>query len=663
MTKRIFKGMGIFAAALAMLMFMAFVPVSAIAAGQKLPAESCGYKVPNAESTDFSFIDVLITTGSTATITLKLHGNYYVGPEKISVNGTESNPYTLTITAYQGEAYALNSSGGQIAHADRLELTRVYLNHEAGYAKLYDCASSSTEGKLYLGNFIFSSYSNGNLRMVNRVPLAHYAFGIISWEMNYAFEPDALRAQAVAAKCYGASYISDSNVYYDTQDGFGSATSCQGYRGYSTNANRLTTMQYCIDVVGTALAYDGRVIPTFYGATNGGETALPSHIFGGSNYDAAYGVRIDDIEFEYVVDRRQELNIMFGETPSDSKFRDFILGKVRDNTGYAPAAVVSVDEMYAYDPVEGTERNMQRVYVKATVRYWDDTVAQHEIDFEATDLNTYDLTDWDYSGDSYTSSNNNVFTRNYEMYWGRETMTEVQTDDGVEMREGYDLFFARHGHGIGLSQMGANVYADPSICGWDYRSILEFYYANFDLITIEEANPELPLTASDEIVAYGECTSNGTNFRVGPSTSYNSLGTLSAGEHIDIIGTSGTWYQAIWDGHFGYIHRDYVDITMFPAPADSVFTVYDGITNASTTLRSAPFSASPSLAILAADTELTVWATIGSWYYVQTASGACGFVSASDVDILSAYQYSGVAIINKAPRLHNSISLGGRRRL
>lgn len=629
----------------ALIMAVLLLPISAFAEGAlkvssiddaHTEADECGVKTPTTDL-DFSFIKVLITTGSTGTVKLKLYGNYYIGTDRISLNGTASAPYVLTVTTYNGEAYAKNSSGTTIAHAALLELKRVYLNHDAGYAVLYECASSSTEGKSYLGNFIFSSTSDGVLRMVNNVPLAHYCYGIVSYEMNYAFEPAALRAQAVAAKCYGMSYINTNDVYYSTQDGFGSATSCQSYRGYSTNANRLTTLQYCVDVAGVALSYADRIIPTFYGATDGGETALPSHAFGGSNYDAAYGVRLDDYEFEYITNRRETISITFGSAPEDNKFCDFILCKIRDALTYAPNSVISIDEMYAYDPVEGTERNMQRVYVKATVGYPDGNTAVREIDFAATQLSTYTLSDLDYSGNYYTTSNHHVFMSNYEMYWGREVSS------------GYELYFCRHGHGVGLSQLGANVYADPEVLNWDYRQILQFYYANFDLIDITEANPESPLSTSDTILAYGVCTAS-ASFYVGGSTAYNTIGTVSANEHIDIIGIYGGYYQAIWDGHFGYINKDNVEITMFPSPADAVFTVHSATTISSVNLRTAPFSSAGLITNLPAGTSITIWVAIGGWYYVETPANGCGFLSGAYVSITSTYQVSGVALINKAPQ-------------
>ena len=48
------------------------------------------------------------------------------------------------------------------------------------------------------------------------------------------------------------------------------------------------------------------------------------------------------------------------------------------------------------------------------------------------------------------------------------------------------------------------------------------------------------------------------NFRKGPSTSYSRITTISKGNYVEVISTSGNWVKAKYNGKTGYIHKNYV---------------------------------------------------------------------------------------------------------
>lgn len=54
--------------------------------------------------------------------------------------------------------------------------------------------------------------------------------------------------------------------------------------------------------------------------------------------------------------------------------------------------------------------------------------------------------------------------------------------------------------------------------------------------------------------------SAGVNVRSGPSTSKSIVGTLSAGQRVETAGLAdnGTWYNVVFQGARGYVHRDYL---------------------------------------------------------------------------------------------------------
>ena len=288
-----------------------------------------------------------------------------------------------------------------------------------------------------------------------------------------------------------------------------------------------------------------------------------------TRYDGGYGVKKDDIEFNNYSSSKKLINVDFGGTGDNSRFLDFILCKINDTFSVNSKEVVSIDGLYAFDPLPGTTRNMRQLHVEATVKvrvYVADPTDTPEPTAAPTDnadcrsssergytlvtrsytfecpikqLRSYALTDVDGSGDDYSSSKY-VFTVAYKLYWGK-TKTN-----------GYTLIFARNGNGVGLSQIGANIRANPSTYAQTCQEIIAFYYPNFSIINITETAPELisgPDVNDPEIVAYGICTDNNTNFRTGPDTTYPSMGKVQANEHLDIVDASTNgWYKAIWNG-------------------------------------------------------------------------------------------------------------------
>ncbi len=609
---------------------------------------------------DFSIIRVLITLDTNDeqpkyAVRLVLHGEYYFKSEMYCLNGNGLEGCCVIIRKEGALINAYNEEGALIASGEKLELNRVYVSHEAGYATLYSDISGysrstpANNGFSYLGNFVFGTDGNGGLMVVNHVPLAHYIYGVVGYEMNYTCPPESLKAQAIAAKCFGMSFMANE-PYWDVKDGYCDSL-YQKYRGYSRDPNVLTTLQYCLDVIGEGLSYDGKIIPTFFGASNGGETSLPSIAFGGHSYDMAYSVSIDSVDFA-ASKNRKTMHISFGpQTAPDeygSRFLDFILSKARAAYGVAYNSVVSIDQAYCYMPQSGTQRNMKMMYVRATVAAPNGSQLDLELSFETKELKERALQDYDGSGDVYNSWAPCVFNSAFKIFWG------------VGTSGGYTLYLCRFGHGIGLSQDGAAAMAKPEYGSKTYREILSFYYPNFVSIEITEANPEAPLLTTLDASAYGRCMGGTVYIRTEPRIAADTvLDVIELGDHIDIISSTrdGRWYNVLSNGHMGYMSYKFVSIDMFPAPADAVFTLYTAEAKAGALLYPVPSIFAEDAAALSSE-SMTLWASLGNWYYAVTADGAAGYVRVDDVIITDEYEFNGSEpIISMAPTPRYFISI------
>ena len=316
---------------------------------------------------DFSTIRVLITIGSTNSIGLDLTTSYTLTGHSGTITGSTTSPYPISVTRSGSTITVTNrNSGSTLASGTDIYLTRVEQDYELGMAQLVSCASSSTQDRRYLGNFRFTVL-DGTFSMINIVPMAYYIYGIVGYELNPYCEDEALLAQAVAAKTFSMYFYDTSEgSSYDVKDGY-SSSMYQAYRGFRDN--RISTMYHCLAVIGTALAYEDSFAPTCYGHSNGGETTLPSTVFGSSTawYDAGYDVRFDEIEFRNYTDDTDTISITFGGTSDNSRFRDFILKKINSLYGVSANQVKSISEAYFFDPIPGYQRHMQKLHVKAKV--------------------------------------------------------------------------------------------------------------------------------------------------------------------------------------------------------------------------------------------------------------------------------------------------------
>ena len=87
--------------------------------------------------------------------------------------------------------------------------------------------------------------------------------------MSNSFPLEALKAQAVCARGYAANKIKTSGAY-DIVD----TTVDQVYKGYEPAYQRV--IQAVNETKGHVLTYNGKIISTFYAASNGGKPSFPA---------------------------------------------------------------------------------------------------------------------------------------------------------------------------------------------------------------------------------------------------------------------------------------------------------------------------------------------------------------------------------------------------
>lgn len=174
--------------------------------------------------------------------------------------------------------------------------------------------------------------NNGKLKLVNRLKMPEYLYGVVPREMPASWHIEALKAQAVAARSY--SWTSTRTELYTT-------TSDQVYGGHSRGEDRANTEPHensrsneAVDAtLGQALTYGGtttdKIVRAYFMSTSGGHTENNENVWSGSPQPHLRGVA-DPYE------------VKAGSSRHGWKYQSFTAAEVRTkllSAGAAPALV------------------------------------------------------------------------------------------------------------------------------------------------------------------------------------------------------------------------------------------------------------------------------------------------------------------------------------
>ncbi|MDL2258238.1 stage II sporulation protein D [Eubacteriales bacterium OttesenSCG-928-K08] len=121
-----------------------------------------------------------------------------------------------------------------------------------------------------------------------RIGLEEYLVGVVAAEMPASFEEEALKAQAVAARTYTLRQIEAGGCEQSGADVCGNSGCCQAYcsdagckkkwgSSYETNIQKV---RWAVQATASeALYYDGQLIQALYHAASGGQTEDSENVF------------------------------------------------------------------------------------------------------------------------------------------------------------------------------------------------------------------------------------------------------------------------------------------------------------------------------------------------------------------------------------------------
>ena len=127
---------------------------------------------------------------------------------------------------------------------------------------------------------------DGAIRPVLTLPLESYLKGVVPYEMSDSFPLEALKAQAVCARTYALSKMNPS-AEWDVVDN----TNDQAFKGTPDNSENASLAVQ--ETEGLVLTWNSKLITAWYSASNGGQTELPGNIWSGDNIPGCFAMTDD----------------------------------------------------------------------------------------------------------------------------------------------------------------------------------------------------------------------------------------------------------------------------------------------------------------------------------------------------------------------------------
>lgn len=308
----------------------------------------------------------------------------------------------------------------------------------------------SVNGREYLGQMEFRVENNKYVRPINKyIPFEDYLKGVVPHEMPTYFADEALKAQAVAARTYSASSIGKTVVDSQAYQVYG------GYEWYSKTNNAIEATK------GKVLKYNDRLISAVFSASNGGQLESNSNAWGTAlvpylntkkdSYDKEYvwEYKINKYQIKLTDDEKKNpskwwSNYKESEADKIDKLKEWL---VNNKHPKAEIKLSLINEIKVGDKnSSGRAKNMifsLDYFVKEGSKY---TRVTEDITIPAETVRTLFGT-----MEIKSTLINNIDYKNYQ----------------------HILKGSGFGHGVGLSQHGAN---NRAKAGQSYQEILNFYY-------------------------------------------------------------------------------------------------------------------------------------------------------------------------------------------
>ncbi|MBP3656697.1 MAG: SH3 domain-containing protein [Clostridia bacterium] len=532
----------------------------------------------------------LSSIGSKTSVDLSVDGSYSVGGDasRAIARGTQ-----MTVRN-SGGTLIMQAGGQSQTMGSRFKLRRHQTSGENGVR----IAQARYPSNLYPGDVEFIA-KGGNVQIIIHVYMEDYMRGVLPYEMDNSFPLEALKAQAVAARTYALKKMSAQAATYDLVD----TTSDQVYNGTPAgNARCVQAVEETSGVVGTV---GGEYMASYYTASNGGQTESVANAWGSGSYSYLQ-VKDDPYDLRNGASIAKSVTFYRDGRTSVSALTELLRTEAAALVGAHSVSIEAITGVTPHTPKYGAE---SRVYRKVDVG----------------------LT---LSGYGHVTVTLDYFSQIESMCSMSINVLKNETLAVSETVGGYKLTARRFGHGVGMSQRGAQQMAAEGIA---YDEILQFYYPGLvrtrytmtrTILPSMDGTPgaeeDIPVTDARTAIVTLNNPLDSLNLRSAPSTTAPILATMPHGTQITLLSQADGWSRVQYGTLSGYVKNEYItvqddEVDETPPETMSRGTATVALSDESQTLnlRAAPTMSAAVIAHLRHGQTLNVLERYESWTYVQ----------------------------------------------
>jgi len=500
-------------------------------AASLVPANADSIPLVSMSASESGMVRVrLDSIGKPGSYTITVSGEYKAGSLDIA-SGSKVTVYPsgggFTLS-YGGSSYNMGSS--------------FYLSRKgSGSVKISQALSP---GNPYPADLRFV-YISGSPYIVAHVYIEDYLPGVVGYEMSDNFPIESLKAQAISARTYAMRAASVNKAQaYDVKD----TTSDQVYRGTpSGNANVKTAVS---GTVGMTLMYNNAYCQVYYSSSNGGQTESNAHAWGGSA-----------LPYCPIVDDPYDIANPNSTVKKGTIYSNFASNSAAVKNLIASAAGTSdIGTIYDIELTSPKYNAPSKLYTKAVIYYTT-------------------------SGGSNKTCTVNIFNGLNSALGISIGKLKNELHYVENISGGFRILARRYGHGVGMSQYGAQQMAKQ---GFDFLNILGFYYRGASLVkhafstaSVPPAATTAPLDGSSGTLALDPFIGTGVaegaklasayvvledangrlNMRKSASANAAVLAKIPHGAKITVESADAKgWIKTSYSGATGYIMSKYVQI-------------------------------------------------------------------------------------------------------
>ena len=448
------------------------------------------------------------------------------------------------LLARSAEAVAITKSGEQVSLAaggKQFAAPRLRAVPEHGFLRF--------SGKDYRGNAELFIGKNGGVVVLNLLPLEDYLLGVVAAEMPPSWAPEALKAQAVAARTFAlARMAARQDLTYDVY----ATVNDQVYLGISGEDERTTRAVQATS--GQVLTYSGEPITAFFCSDAGGSTKLGTEPYlqpvSCANPDSPFtqwtleltAAQVDKLIADAGGKTGKITSLTAENDPASGHLVAITFKGAQGEcriTGPKLRKLLGLDVMRSTDArveLPGSAPAVERTTVVPDTNVATDimlgspaattpssrAMQEYERPWVASAAGNAAQkmrVMWCYNGQSLLRCNHEVYVFDVDGSASdagpvpatpaspppaappvQQTYSEPGGFNGIVLRgSGY-------GHSLGMSQWGARGLADQ---GWDYRRILTYFYTGVELVQWRGSLPPVQVVTEEQAGFYAPFVPSG----------------------------------------------------------------------------------------------------------------------------------------------------------